>query len=266
MTTRHPWAVIEEGASLHPTVSVGAFAVIERGAVLGAHVTVSPHAVIRGETTLGAGCAVHPFAVVGDAPQDRRHDGSNTRTELGRAVIVREHATIHRGTTRGGGVTRVGDDAMVMVGAHIAHDCDVGRGVVLANGVALAGHVTVEDHVTFGGMAVVGQYLRVGEGAMVAAGARVETDVPPFHIVSGDRARVRGLNTVGLSRRGTPDATVRLLVELHRALYRSDTPLATALASVNLSEDAPREALHLVRFLRASLDAPRRRTSRLTLP
>lgn len=262
----HPMAAVSAGAVLDPSVRVGAFAVIEPDVVLGAGTVVSPHAVIRSGSTLGVGCRVHPFAVVGDDPQDRRHDGSPTTLVLGDGVIVREHATVHRGTVRGGGSTRIAAEVMLMVGAHVAHDCELGRSVVLANGVALAGHVTVEDHAVFGGMAVVGQFLRVGEGAMVAAGARVEGDVPPYHIVSGDRARVRGLNTVGLSRRGVSDETVRALVEVHRALYRRDTPLATALSNITLDDRSPRELRHLVSFLRASLAAPRRRTERLRLP
>jgi UDP-N-acetylglucosamine acyltransferase len=160
----------------------------------------------------------------------------------------------------------VGDGVLVMCGAHVAHDCELGDGVVLCNGVQLAGHVVCEPHALLGGLAAVAQYLRVGEGAFVAAGARVEADVPPYHIVQGDRARVRGLNTVGLARRGAPEAVVRALLELHRRLYRRGLPLATALGDTSAPEDAPREVRHLLAFLRETLTAPRRRTRALEVP
>ena len=266
MTAVHPTAAIDPGAVVGHGLRAGAYSVVEAGAVLAEGCVLGPHAVVLAGAVLAEGCAVHPFAVVGGDPQDRSYRAEATRAVLGRAVVVREHATIHRGTARGGGETRVGAGTMVMVGAHVAHDCDVGEGVVLANGVQLAGHVVVEPWAVFGGLAAVAQCLRVGEGAMVAAGSMVETDVPPWHVVSGDRARVRGLNTVGLARRGVATETVRELTALHRALYRAGRPLAVALGEVTVGPGSPRELVHLVRFLEASLASPRRRTGRLVVP
>lgn len=262
---RHPLAVIAAEASLGEGVSVGPFAVLE-GARVGSGSVLHAHSVVHQGVTLGARCEVHPFAVLGGAPQDRSYANERTTLVVGDDAHFREHSTVHRGTARGGGVTRVGSGVLVMCGAHIAHDCALGDAVVLSNGVQLAGHVVCEAHAVLGGLAAVAQYLRVGEGAFVAAGARVESDVPPYHVVQGDRARVRGLNTVGLLRRGASEALLRELTELHRRLYRRGLPLAVALGETTVPEGAPREVRHLLAFLRATLEAPRRRTRALEVP
>ena len=261
-----PRAAVDPGAVLGEGCRVGPYAVLEKGARIGRDCVLGPHAVVLGETELGEGCEVGSFAAVGGAPQHRRYSGEPTRTVLGRQVIVREQVTIHRGTVFGGGSTRVGDRTMLMVGSHVAHDCQLGEEVVLTNGVQLGGHVIVEARAVLGGMAAVAQFLRVGEASLVAAGARVEIDVPPYHIVAGDRARVRGLNVVGLVRRGTPESVVQELVAVHRLLFRSGRPLATTLGELHLASETPREVVHLVAFLEASLAAPRRRSQALEVP
>ncbi len=266
VTGTHATAVIAARARVGERLRAGPYAVIEADAELGDDCVLGAHAVVLGGAVLGDDCAVHSFAVVGGAPQDRSYRDEATTVVLGHSVVVREHATVHRGTRRGGGVTRVADRVLLMVGVHIAHDCEVGEGSVLANGVQLAGHVVVEAGVTFGGLAAIAQCLRIGEGAMVAAGARVETDVPPWHIAAGDRARVRGLNVVGMQRGGLSEDAIRALTDAHRKLYRSGLPLAVALGELTLSDRSPREIQHLVSFLAASIAAPRRRTGRLVVP
>jgi UDP-N-acetylglucosamine acyltransferase len=223
----HAAAVVDRRAELGADVVVGPYAIVEAGVVLGAGSVLHPHAVVRGPATLGEGCVVHPFAVIGGEPQAKRHAGGAGRVEIGASNVFREHVTVHGGTE--GRATRIGSGNLFMVGAHVAHDVHVGSQCVLANGAQLAGHATVEDWVTFGGLSGVAQHVRVGESAFIAAAAAAERDIPPFVVAQGDRARVRGLNVVGLQRRGVPDASIAALRRAVRKLWMSRTPRADAL-------------------------------------
>ena len=247
------WAVgVHPSARVHPTAQVSPAAVVGPESVVGEGCVVHPYAVVGPRTVLGAGCVVYPFAVVGGPPQDRRTPpDAPTRLVCGDGNIFREHSTVSRGTLHGGTETRIGRDNLLMTGAHIGHDALMGDGCVLANGVSLAGHVEIGDRVTFGGHAGVHQFVRVGTLALVAANCMVTLDVPPYALVAGDRARVLGLNTVGLRRAGL-SAQARL--SLKRALRAAYAPTPTA--GVEAPEDA-----HLtpeVMLLRAFLDARRR--------
>jgi UDP-N-acetylglucosamine acyltransferase len=219
MATVHATAVVDPRAELAPDVDVGPYAVVGPGVSIGAGTRILGHAVVQGPTRIGAACVVHPFAVVGGEPQAKRHRGSPPELTIGNANVLREHVTIHGGTD--GRATRIGDDNLLMVGAHVAHDVVIGSHCVIANAVQLAGHAVLEDWVTFGGLAGVAQFVRVGESAFVAAGAMCERDVPPFVIVQGDRARVRGINRVGLQRRGVDEASVMALERAARKLFFS---------------------------------------------
>jgi UDP-N-acetylglucosamine acyltransferase len=204
----HPTAVVELGARVDPTAEVGPYAVIGARVVIGPRCVIGPHAVIEGETVLGPENTVGPHAVLGAPPQIRGAVGEGALV-LGAGNTLREHVSVHAGSS--GGVTRVGDRNLLMVGSHVAHDCVVGDGVELANGVQLAGHVEVGDHAGIGGLAAVHQLARVGRLAFVGAGAMVSQDVPPFSLASGDRARVYDINRVGLRRHGVDGATRTLL-------------------------------------------------------
>ena len=247
-----PLARVDPRAELAGGVEVGPFAVVGPGVQIGPEATVGPHAVVFGPTVLGARCRVHAHAVVGGPPQDRRHGGEPTTLHVGPDTEIREFSTLHRGTARDRGDTRVGARVLVMAYAHVAHDCVVGDDVILANAATLAGHVTVEAFAIVAGMAAIGKRLRVGESAFVAAGAMVERDVPPFHIVSGDRARVRGLNRVGLERRGFSMGTIQALKRAHRVLFVSRAHLAERVAAARaLAANAP-EVQKLVDFVASS--------------
>ncbi len=215
----HPTAVVDARASLGPGVVIGPYCVVGAEVSLGRDTTLLAHVSLSGPTRVGERCILHPFAAVGGAPQMRGESGgaASGTLALGDDVVIREHATVHRGTE--GRATTVGSRVLLMVGAHVGHDARVGDDVVIANGVQLAGHAVVEDFVTFGGLAGVAQHVRIGESAFVAAGAMCEADVPPFVIVQGDRARVRALNKVGLARRGVPAASVRALERAFREVY-----------------------------------------------
>jgi UDP-N-acetylglucosamine acyltransferase len=244
----HPTAVVDPSARLGEGVEVGPYAAVGAGVTLGEGTRLHAHAVVLGPAVLGSFNVIHSFAVVGGEPQMKRAIPERTPTlTLGARNVVREHVTLHRGGGAGG--TRVGDDNLFMVGAHVAHDATVGSHVTVANGTQVAGHAVVEDHATFGGLSGVAQHVRVGESAFVAAGAMCERDVPPFVIVQGDRARVRALNVVGLRRRGVPEASIERLAAAFRALFGGHEPLAVALAKVGSGDENDPFVARLVRAL-----------------
>jgi UDP-N-acetylglucosamine acyltransferase len=234
MTRQHPTAAVDARAELADDVTVGAYAVVEAGAVVGPGCVLHAHAVVRAPAILGARNVVHPFAVLGGAPQAKRHVGVSGGVRLGDDNVFREHVTVHGGTE--GRATRVGSGNLLMVGAHVAHDVTVGSHCVLSNGTQLAGHAILQDWVTFGGLSGVTQHVRVGESAFVAATAACERDVPPFVVMQGDRARVRGVNVVGLRRREVPEASIAALERAVFKLWLSRTPRARALRELDASD------------------------------
>lgn len=227
----HPLALVAPDAELAEGVVVGPFAIVEPGVSIGPGTRLDAHAVVRSGTRLGARNTVHPFTVIGGDPQERTYAGEPTRLEIGDGNTFREHVTVHRGSIKGGGVTRIGNGNLFMAGVHVAHDCAIGDRNEIANSVLLAGHVSLGDHVVAGGGAAVGPFMKVGQRAFVAAGAMVEQDVPPFVIVAGDRARVRALNRIGLARSGVSEASRAALELAFRAIFRSGIPRAQAAAS-----------------------------------
>jgi len=235
MARVHPTAVVDRHAELAADVEVGPLAIVEAGVALGPGCVLHAHAIVRGPTSLGARCIVHPFAVVGGPPQAKRHDGGPARAEAGEANVFREHVTVHGGTE--GRTTRIGAGNLFMVGAHVAHDVVVGSGCVFANSVQLAGHVVVEDHVTIGGLTGVAQFVRIGESAFVAGHTACERDVPPFVVAQGNRARVRGVNAVGLRRRGVPEESIKALAKAVRLLWSSEVTRAEALRRLAANGD-----------------------------
>jgi UDP-N-acetylglucosamine acyltransferase len=230
MASVHPTAMVDPRAELASDVVVGPYAIVEGAVALSAGCVLHGHAVVRGAALLGPRNVLHPFAVIGGEPQAKRHGGQEARVEVGEGNIFREHVTVHGGTDDR--ATRIGNGNLFMVGAHVAHDVVVGSHCVFANAAQLAGHAVVEDWATFGGLSGVTQFVRVGESAFVAATAACERDVPPFVVVQGDRARVRGLNVVGLRRRGVPDGSIRALKDAVRKLWLGRGTLNGALGDL----------------------------------
>jgi UDP-N-acetylglucosamine acyltransferase len=235
----HPTAIVDGRSELASDVVVGPYAIVEAGVVLGPGCVLHPHAVVRGLTALGPRNVVHPFAVLGGEPQAKQRPDGPAPLEVGEGNVFREHSTVHGGTE--GRTTRIGSGNLFMVGSHVAHDVVVGSSCVFANGVQLAGHARVEDWVTFGGLSGVTQRVRVGESAFVAATSACERDVPPFVVVQGDRARVRGLNAVGLRRRGVPEHSIAALERAVRKVWHSGLTRREALAALEplASDDEP---------------------------
>lgn len=251
----HPTAVVSSRAHLGDGVIIGPLSVVGDDVELGARCQLLGSCTLLGPLRMAEDNVVHPYAVLGGDPQDRSHAGQSTRLEIGARNVFREHVTVHRGTTKDRGSTVIGNDGLFMAGAHVAHDAVVGDGVTLANGTLLGGHVVVGDRVTTGGRAAVAPFVHIGEGAFIAAGAMVESDVPPFVIVAGDRARVRALNRVGLRRQGVPDGSRRALAAAFRTLFGKTLPRAESLRAVPEALTRDPYVQKLVGFLARSLEA-----------
>lgn len=236
----HPTATVAKGARLSEGVVIGPQAIVGDDVELGPGTRLIAACVVLGPTTLGARNVVYPYAVLGADPQDRSHGGERTELIASDDNVFREHVTVHRGTAKDEKLTRIGSGCLLMAGAHVAHDVTLGDHVTLTNGALLGGHVKVGEHAVIGGGAALAPFVRVGDSAFIAGGAMVETDVPPFVIAQGDRARVRALNDVGLRRRGVPGESRRALARAFRLLYRSAMPRARAIEVVR--EELGRDA------------------------
>jgi UDP-N-acetylglucosamine acyltransferase len=251
----HPTALVARGAELGsgvqigPYCTVGADVVIEDGARLVSHVVVDGHAWI------GPDAMLYPFCTVGLAPQDLKYAGEPTRCEIGARTQVREHCTIHRGTVTGKGITRIGADCLLMAVAHVAHDCTLGDHVIIANNAVMGGHVSIADHAVIGGAAAIHQFVRIGRAAMIGGVSGVEADVIPFGSVMGNRARLTGLNVIGLKRRGFDKAQIQLLHKAFRDLFRHEGLFAQRLAAVRRRYGAQ----ELVAEVLAFIDGPSHR-------
>lgn len=246
----HPTAHVEDGAVLAADVVVGAFSFVGREVELAAGVKVAEHVTLIGRTRIGPDCRIFPHACLGGEPQDRSFDGASTSLEVGARGQIREHVTIHVGTTRGGGCTRIGEDAFLMNSAHIGHDCQIGNNVIVASFCGLGGHSKVEDFAVLGAYTGLHQYARVGESVMVAGGSKLTLDAPPFAMVAGDRARLVGLNSVGLRRRGFSAKTRAQIKHAFHLIFQSKLRLEEALARVDAEIGAVPEVERLVSFLR----------------
>jgi UDP-N-acetylglucosamine acyltransferase len=253
--TIHPSAIVHRGAELGRDVFVGPFCTVGADAVIEDGVRLVSHVVVDGHTRIGEGVELYPFCTVGLAPQDLKYRGEPTRCEIGARTQIREHCTIHRGTATGSGLTRVGADCLIMAVAHVAHDCRLGDHVIVANNVVMGGHVRIADHAVIGGAAAIHQFVRIGRAAMIGGVSGVEADVIPFGSVIGNRARLAGLNVIGLKRRGFDKTQIQRLHTAFRTLFGDQGVFAQRLEEtrVRYSEDP------LVAEILAFIDAPSHR-------
>ncbi len=244
-----PGAFIGTGVRIGPYCTVGADAVIEDDARLISHV------VVEGHSRIGAAATIYPFSTIGMAPQDLKYRNEPTACEIGARTQIREHASIHRGTPNGVGTTRVGANSMLMAVVHVAHDCQIGANVIIANNVVMGGHVVIGEHAVIGGSAALHQFVRIGRAAMIGGVSGVEADVVPFGTVLGNRARLTGLNVIGLRRRGFSKAEIATLRVAFRDLFHSEGVFSDRLESVRARYRGDR----LVEEILAFADAPSRR-------
>jgi UDP-N-acetylglucosamine acyltransferase len=211
MSEIHASAVIEDGAVIGTGCRIGAFSYVGPNVVLGDGVVLRPHAMVTGRTEIGADSTVFSFAVVGEIPQDLKFGGEDTQLVIGKRARIREHVTVNTGTEGGGGITRIGDDVLLMAGCHVAHDAQLGDRVIIVNNSAVAGHCIIEDDVIVGGLCGIHQFVRIGRGAIIGALSMVTKDVIPYGLVQAPRGELDGLNLVGLKRRGADRAEIAAL-------------------------------------------------------
>lgn len=243
-----PRAAVSTGAELDLGVEVGPYAVIGPGVRIGTDTIVGPHAVIEGRTTIGSGNRIFQFASVGAVPQDLKYAGEESELIIGDRNRIRECVTINRGTEGGGMVTMIGNDNLIMAYCHVAHDCAIGNGVIMANAATLGGHVTMEDGSFVAGLSGIHQFCRVGRLAFIGAGSIVVKDVPPFTTVQGDRARLAGLNLEGLKRKGFSPDTISNLKRAYRVLFRTGMVLEEAAARVKAEISGDAHVDYLLEF------------------
>jgi UDP-N-acetylglucosamine acyltransferase len=252
MSDIHPTAVVSPGAEIGDGVRVGPYVIIGPHARIGEGVVIRGHALVEGWTEVGANAEIFPFASIGLPPQDMKYKGEKTTLQIGEGTIIREGVTLHPGTSGGGGATTVGNNCLFMVGVHIAHDCHIGDRVIMANGTHLGGHVTIEDAAVIGALCGVHQFTRIGTLAMTAAGSMVAQDVPPYCTVHGDRARLIGLNTIGMERNGFGPDQIRAVKQAYRILFQSKLLMKNALARVERELAGSPEVDRMVKFIRDS--------------
>lgn len=221
----HASAIVGDGAEIGADVRIGPYCVVGPEVTLGRAVVLDSHVVVTGLTSIGENTRIWPFASIGTEPQDLKFGGEKTRVEIGRNNRIREYATVNPGTEGGGGVTRVGDDNLLMMHTHLAHDCIVGNNVVLANAVQVAGHVIIGDNAVLGGSSGIHQFVRIGQGAMIGGGSIVVNDVIPYGSVVSPRGMLGGLNLIGLKRRGKGKEELNGLRHAYKALFGGDGAL-----------------------------------------
>jgi len=248
----HPTALVSSNAEIGSNVEIGPYTIIGDNVSIGAGAIIGPHVTIDPFVAIGPECHIFQFASIGALPQAIKFQGEETYVKIGRKTIVREFATINRGTEFGGGITEVGEENLLMAYTHIAHDCKTGRGVILANNATLAGHITIEDYVTIGGLTALHQFVRIGKHAYVGGKSAVVKDVPPFVIAAGDRAKLHGLNRVGLKRHGFSTDAIALLKKTYRLIFRIGLTLNEALERVRAEVGHAPEVDYLLDFIKAS--------------
>lgn len=248
----HPTALVDPTAELAEDVRVGPYSIIDANVRIGSGTVIGPHVVIRGPTTIGAANRIYQFASVGEDPQDKKYHQEVTYLEIGDRNVIREYCTIHRGTQQDKGITRVGNDNLLMAYVHIAHDCVVGNQVVMANGASLAGHVFLDDFAILGGFTLVHQFSRIGQHSFSAMGSCISRDIPPYVMVGGRPTKPFGINSVGLERKGFKTESIREIRRAYRTIYKAGLRLDEATQVLEtMTGDTP-ELGCLVEFIQQS--------------
>ena len=245
----HKTAIISKKAQLAGDVSIGPYCIVGDGVVINKGCRLISNAVVEGDTEIGEGCTIHPFAAIGLPPQDLKYKDEPTGVRIGANNNIREYTSIHRGSVGGDGLTTIGDDNYIMAYSHVAHDCIVGSHNIMANAATLAGHVVMEDYITLGGFVAIHQFTRIGSHAMIGGLSGINMDIPPYAIASGTRAKLYGLNVIGINRRGFSAETVNHLKKAYKILFREKRTLADALKTIKADLPQIPEIRHLVEFI-----------------
>lgn len=254
MANIHPTAVVDPSAKLGTNVQIGPFCVIGPNVEIGDGVVAHSHAVIVGRTVIGPGCKIFPFAAIGHAPQDVKfHDEPSTLT-IGANTVIRETVTINPGTEGGAMATRVGANCLLMIGSHIAHDCQIGDNVTLVNGVTLGGHVSIGDGAIIGGLSAIHQFVRIGAYSFVGGMSGVAADLIPFGMALGNRAHLNGLNIVGLKRKGFPREQIHEVRQAYRMLFSTEGTLKERLKDTESMFSKNPLATQIIDFIKSESD------------
>jgi UDP-N-acetylglucosamine acyltransferase len=248
----HPTAIVDSKADIEENVNIGAYSMVGANVRIGSGTFIGPHVVIQPFVDIGPECQIFQYASIGAVPQALKFEGEETHVRIGRGTVVREFVTINRGTGFGGGITEVGEKNFLMAYVHVAHDCKTGQNVILANNATLAGHIVIEDFVTVGGLVAIHQFVRIGKYAYIGGKSAVVKDIPPYVIAAGDRAKLHGLNSVGLKRQSFTQETVSKLKKAYRIIFRFGLTLNEAIERVRAEVDQIPEVLELIRFIKSS--------------
>ncbi|WP_353684900.1 acyl-ACP--UDP-N-acetylglucosamine O-acyltransferase [Thermodesulfovibrio sp. 3907-1M] len=252
MSQIHKTAIVSSKAEIDVDVVIGPYCIIGDNVKIGKGTRLINHVQIEGITEIGENCTIFPFTTIGFPPQDIKYKGEKTGVKIGNNNIIREYVTIHKASVSGDGWTVIGDNNFIMAYVHIAHDCKIGNSVIMANLATLAGHVQVEDFAFIGGLVAVHQFTRIGAYAMIGGFSGVGQDVPPFTMASGPRAKLYGLNSVGLKRRGFSDETINILKKAYKILFRDKLQLKEAIEKVKNELPQIPEIKHLIEFIEAN--------------
>jgi UDP-N-acetylglucosamine acyltransferase len=245
----HPTAIVESKAEIDEDVIIGAYCIIGEDARIKKGTKLISNVIIEGNTEIGENCTIYPFTSIGLPPQDLKYKGEKTGLTIGNNNIIREYITIHRASVGGNGITTIGDNNFLMAYVHIAHDCKIGSHIIMANAATLGGHVVVEDYAVIGGLTAIHQFTRIGSYAMVGGFSGVGQDIPPYMIASGARAKLFGLNTIGLKRHGFSDTVINELKKAYKILFREKRTLTDAIKKIQENLPYTDEIKHLIEFI-----------------
>ena len=248
----HPTALVADGAVIGEDVVIGPFCIIEGSVEIKARTVLNSHIVVKGDTVIGEDNQIYQFASIGEVNQDLKYKGEATKTVIGNGNLIREHVTIHRGTIQGGGVTRIGNNNLLMINVHIAHDCQIKNNCILANNATLAGHVELDDFVIVGGMSAIHQFVIVGAHVMLGGGSMVSQDVPPYVMAQGNHAQPFGVNLEGLKRRGFDKLTMHAIRNVYKMIYRSGKTLEEVLPEIEQIAQTESAISFFVEFFKRS--------------
>lgn len=245
----HESAIIDSGAEIDENAEIGPFCIIGSGVTIAGGVKLQSNVVIEGNTEIGEGTQIYPFASIGLPPQDTKYKGEDSGLRIGSNNVIREYVTVHRASVGGDGLTELGDNCFIMAYAHIAHDCKIGSSVIMANAATIAGHVSIGNHSVLGGLVAVHQFTRIGDYSMVGGLSGIGQDIPPYMIASGPRAKLFGLNVVGLKRHGFSEEAISELKKAYKILFREKNTLKQAIKKVQEELPFTDEIQHLIDFI-----------------
>lgn len=248
----HKTAIIDAKAELDSGVEIGPYCIIGPQVKIAKNTKLAPHVVIDGWTKIGEGCRIFQFASLGAIPQDLKYKGEEAWVILGNNNTIREFVTIHRGTAQSGGKTIMGDNNLLMAYSHVAHDCKIGNQVILANAATLAGHIEIEDYAIVGGLVGIHQFLRLGRHCIIGGGSGVNQDIPPYMMANGQRAKLYGVNNIGLKRHNFSPEAVSNLKKAYHIIFRSGLTVKKALDQVQTEIKNSPEVDHLISFIKSS--------------